>query len=32
VISHVPELKEMIDLRLEVTPGKRGSRAKFVGV
>ena len=30
VISHVPDLKEMIKFRLEVTPGSRGSRARFV--
>lgn len=30
VISHVPELKERIDVRLEVTPGKRGSEVRFV--
>jgi exonuclease SbcC len=30
VISHVPDLKEMIKSRLEVTPGSRGSRARFV--
>jgi len=29
VISHVPELKERIDVRLEVTAGKSGSRARF---
>lgn len=29
VISHVPELKERIDARLEVTKGKRGSAARF---
>lgn len=27
IISHVPELKERIDARLEVTPSPRGSRA-----
>jgi len=30
IISHVPELKQRIDARLEVSPGKRGSRAEFV--
>ena len=30
IISHVPELKERIDVRLEVTPGQRGSVAQFV--
>ncbi len=30
IISHVPELKERIQTRLEVVPGKRGSIAKFV--
>jgi exonuclease SbcC len=30
VISHVPDLKEMIKSRLEVAPGARGSRARFV--
>jgi exonuclease SbcC len=30
VISHVPELKEMIKQRLEVVPGARGSVARFV--
>ncbi|OEF97391.1 AAA family ATPase [Desulfuribacillus alkaliarsenatis] len=29
VISHVPELKERIDVRLEITPAKEGSKAKF---
>lgn len=29
VISHVPELRERIDVRLEVTAGKTGSRAQF---
>lgn len=29
IISHVPELKERIDARLEVTKGKRGSAARF---
>lgn len=29
IISHVPELKERIDARLEVTPAERGSRACF---
>ncbi len=30
IISHVPELKERMAARLEVTPGRRGSRARFV--
>lgn len=30
VISHVPELKERIDARLEVSSDRRGSRARFV--
>jgi len=29
IISHVPELKERIDARLEITPGKEGSSAQF---
>jgi exonuclease SbcC len=29
VISHVPELRERIDVRLEVTADRRGSRARF---
>ncbi|KKM12406.1 hypothetical protein SY88_04520 [Clostridiales bacterium PH28_bin88] len=29
IISHVPELKERIDARLEVQPTERGSRASF---
>ncbi len=29
IISHVPELKERIDARLEVVPGERGSTASF---
>lgn len=29
IISHVPELKERIDARLEVMPTDRGSRAEF---
>jgi exonuclease SbcC len=29
IISHVPELKERIDARLEVTKGKQGSHAAF---
>jgi len=29
IISHVPELKERIDARLEITPGKEGSRTEF---
>jgi len=30
IISHVPELREQIDARLEVTKGERGSRVRFV--
>lgn len=30
IISHVPELKDRIDARLEVLPDRRGSRARFV--
>lgn len=30
IISHVPELKQRISARLEVTPGDRGSQAHFV--
>ncbi|EFH10968.1 SbcC/MukB-like Walker B domain-containing protein, partial [Teichococcus cervicalis] len=30
LISHVPELRSRIPARLEVTPGPRGSRARFV--
>jgi exonuclease SbcC len=30
IISHVPELKEQIDARLEVQPAERGSKAGFV--
>ena len=30
IISHVPELKERMATRLEVIPGRRGSRARFV--
>jgi exonuclease SbcC len=30
IISHIPELKERIDCRLEVTGGVKGSSAKFV--
>lgn len=30
IISHVPELRERIDARLEVMPGRRGSAARFV--
>jgi len=29
IISHVPELKEIIDARLEISAGKKGSTAKF---
>lgn len=30
IISHVPELKERIDTRLEVIPGKKGSTVRWV--
>ena len=30
IISHVPELKERIDVRLEISTTKEGSKAKFV--
>ena len=30
IISHVPELKERIDVRLEVTPTRSGSTARFL--
>lgn len=30
IISHVPELRERIDTRLEVTADRRGSKARFV--
>lgn len=30
IISHVPELKERIEARLEISPAKEGSKAKFV--
>ncbi len=30
IISHVPELKERIDAKLEITPGIQGSHGKFV--
>jgi exonuclease SbcC len=30
IISHVPELKERIDIRLEVIAGQTGSRTEFV--
>jgi exonuclease SbcC len=30
IISHVPELKERIDVRLEITPSQSGSTARFV--
>ena len=29
IISHVPELKERIEARLEVSPGRGGSTARF---
>lgn len=31
IISHIPELKERIDVRLEVTATRHGSTARFVG-
>jgi exonuclease SbcC len=30
IISHVPELKDRVDVRLEIFPGRNGSRARFV--
>lgn len=30
IISHVPELRERVDVRLEITPTRRGSSARFV--
>ena len=30
IISHVPELKERISVKLEVTSGNNGSHTKFV--
>jgi exonuclease SbcC len=30
IISHVTDLRERIDARLEVTPGRGGSIARFV--
>src|SRR5579884_1963181 len=30
IISHVTELKEWIDARLEITAGQRGSVARFI--
>lgn len=30
IISHVPELKERIDARLEITPAKEGSKTSFM--
>ncbi|WP_055669118.1 SbcC/MukB-like Walker B domain-containing protein [Desnuesiella massiliensis] len=30
IISHVPELKERIAVRLEISPAKEGSKAKFI--
>ncbi len=30
IVSHVPELRERIDARLEIVPGLEGSRARFV--
>lgn len=30
IISHVPELRQRIDARIEVTPGREGSRARIV--
>jgi exonuclease SbcC len=32
VISHVPELRERIDVRLEIKPGSKGSVVQMVGV
>ncbi len=32
LISHVPELRERIDVRLDVRPGRRGSTVHLVGV
>ena len=32
IISHVPELRERIDVRLEVRPTRRGSSSRFVGI
>ena len=32
IISHVPELKERIDVRLEVTATRQGSEARFVAL
>ena len=32
IISHVQELKTLVETRLEITPGKTGSTAKFLGV
>jgi DNA repair protein SbcC/Rad50 len=29
IISHVPELKERVDVRLEIAPSNRGSKVKF---
>lgn len=29
IVSHVPELKEIIDARLEISSGEKGSIAKF---
>ena len=30
IISHVPELKERVDVRLEIAPSNRGSTVKFI--
>lgn len=30
IISHVPELKERVDVRLEIAPSNRGSKVKFI--
>jgi hypothetical protein len=30
IVSHVPELRERIDVRLEVVTGRSGSTARFV--
>ncbi|MDO8804972.1 MAG: hypothetical protein Q7R35_11100 [Elusimicrobiota bacterium] len=32
IISHVQELKTLVETRLEIIPGKTGSTAKFLGV
>ncbi|MEN6487082.1 MAG: hypothetical protein ABFD98_19560, partial [Syntrophobacteraceae bacterium] len=30
IISHVPELRERVDARLEVAPGRLGSTSRFI--